>query len=165
MITRLLAAVLLAFLLVSHAAAQPATQPASTVVYEVFVRSFRDSDDADTIGDLRGLTERLDYFNDGDPTSGDDLEVGVLWIMPIFPTRTYHGYDVTDYRDVNPEYGALDDVKKLLAEAHRRGIRVILDVPFNHTSNQHEWFKDAIENRNDKRSWYLIEPDDGAKKD
>ena len=147
--------------------AQPAP-PQNTLVYEIFVRSFADGDnDPKGIGDLKGVVSRLDsYLNDGRPETDDDLEVGVLWLMPIFPSRSYHGYDVTDYRDVNPEYGTLSDFKNLIAAAHQRGVRVILDIPFNHTSEQHPWFREAIADATSaRRRFYFIEPDAGPRRD
>lgn len=112
------------------------------VFYEVFVRSFADSD-GDGVGDFRGLIERLDYLNDGDPSTTDDLGVTALWLMPIFPSPSYHGYDVTDYRSVNPQYGTLEDFRALLDAAHQRGMRVIIDFVINHTSSEHPWFQAA----------------------
>ena len=79
------------------------------VVYEIFVRSFFDGDhDSQGNGDLKGVVKQLDYLNDGKPDTNQDLEVDILWLMPIFPSPTYHGYDVTDYRAVHPHYGTLD---------------------------------------------------------
>jgi alpha-amylase len=118
--------------------------PENNFIYEIFVRSFADSD-GDGIGDLNGITAKLDsYLNDGRPATDYDLEVGVLWLMPVFPSTTYHGYDVTDFRAINPAYGSLTDFSTLLAEAHRRGVRVILDLPLNHTSRAHPWFTAAL---------------------
>jgi len=76
--------------------------------YEIFVRSFADSD-GDGIGDLPGLTAHLDYLNDGDPATDDDLGIEGIWLMPVFPSPSYHGYDATDYRAVNPDYGTLEE--------------------------------------------------------
>jgi len=126
----------------------------SAVFYEIFVRSFYDSD-GDGIGDLNGITEKLDYLNDGNPATTDDLGVTALWLMPIFPSPSYHGYDVTDYYDVNPDYGTLDDLKTLLSEAHKRGIHVILDLVINHTSSEHPWFSAAQEPQNPFHDWYI----------
>lgn len=112
------------------------------IFYEVFVRSFADSD-GDGIGDLPGLTARLDYLNDGDPDTKTDLGVDALWLMPIYPSPSYHGYDVVDYRAVNPDYGTLADLDALLAAAHARGMKVILDFVLNHSSSQHPWFQSA----------------------
>ena len=132
----------------------------SNVVYEVFVRSFADGDnDSNGVGDLKGLLSRLDYLNDGDPNTHGDLGVGILWLMPIFPSPTYHGYDVTNYKAVNPDYGTMEDFKNLIIEAHKRGMRILLDVPFNHTSNQHEWFLTALNAPTSPyRNYYRIEP-------
>lgn len=116
----------------------------STVYYEIFVRSFYDSN-GDGIGDLRGVIEKLDYLNDGDPSTTDDLGVGGLWLMPIQPSPSYHGYDVTDYRSVNPDYGTVEDLTALIDEAHKRGIKVIMDLVVNHTSKEHPWFQDSAE--------------------
>lgn len=109
------------------------------VWYEIFVRSFYDSD-GDGIGDFNGLTEKLDYLNDGDPETDTDLGIGGIWLMPINPSPSYHGYDVTDYRGINPDYGTMEDFKTFLNEAHKRGIKVIIDFVMNHTSTQHPWF-------------------------
>ncbi len=124
------------------------------VFYEVFVRSFQDSN-GDGIGDLQGLISRLDYLNDGDPATTGDLGVTGIWLMPIFASPSYHGYDVTDYMTINPEYGTLDDFKQLLAEAHKRGIAVILDLPLNHTSNQHPWFQASAAGDPTYADWYV----------
>ena len=132
----------------------------NAVFYEIFVRSFADSD-GDGIGDLAGLTAKLDYLNDGDPATDDDLGVDALWLMPIFPSPSYHGYDVVDYRDVNPDYGDLADLRILLDQAHRRGIRVIVDLVVNHTSADHPWFVESASSRdNPKRNWYVWREDD-----
>ncbi len=125
------------------------------VFYEIFVRSFYDSD-GNGIGDFNGIIEKLDYLNDGDPNTATDLGVTGIWLMPIFSSPSYHGYDVTDYYTVNPQYGTMEDFKKLLAEAHKRGIRVIIDMVLNHTSDQHPWFKEAKKDVNSKyRNWYI----------
>lgn len=112
--------------------------------YEVFVYSFYDSD-GDGIGDIQGLIEKLDYINDGDDSTTTDLGCNEIWLMPICPSTTYHKYDVTDYMDIDPEYGTLEDFDELVAACHERGINVILDTVINHTSSQHEWFLTAAE--------------------
>lgn len=112
------------------------------VGYEVFVRSYQDSD-GDGIGDLQGLRSRLDYLNDGNDQTDSDLGIDLLWLMPVFESPSYHGYDVVDYRAIEKDYGANADFKQLLDEAHARGIRVIVDLVLNHSSSQHPWFVDA----------------------
>lgn len=126
----------------------------TSVGYEIFVRSFFDSD-GDGIGDLAGILQKLDYLNDGKP-GGSDLGVNLLWLTPIFASPSYHGYDVTDYQKVNPELGSLSDFRALAAAAHARGIRLILDMPLNHTSSRHAWFEDSSASASSsKRDWYL----------
>lgn len=120
--------------------------------YEVFVYSFFDSD-GDGIGDLKGLTSKLDYINDGDDTTNSDLGMSGIWLMPIMPSTTYHKYDVTDYYSIDREYGTLEDFNTFLAECDKRNINVILDLVMNHTSSKHPWFVQACE--------YLKEIGDG----
>lgn len=155
------AATLAAALLAGPALAQAPAPPwqldwaEGTVFYEVFVRSFADSD-GDGIGDFRGLTSKLDYLNDGKPGTSSDLGVGGVWLMPVFRSPSYHGYDVTDYEHVNPEYGTEEDFDRLLAEAHRRGIKVIVDLVMNHTSSTHPWFVEAAaDTASAHRDWYV----------
>lgn len=125
------------------------------VFYEVFVRSFQDSN-GDGKGDLPGLISRLDYLNDGDPDTTTDLGVDALWLMPVFDSPSYHGYDVVDYERIHPDYGTLEDFERLCAEAHRRGMRVILDLVLNHSSAQHPWFVESASSRTSaKRDWYM----------
>jgi 1,4-alpha-glucan branching enzyme len=107
----------------------PVREPAAStawwngaVVYEVYVRSFRDSDGNGT-GDLRGLVEKLDYLNDGVPATPAALGVDAIWLMPIQPSPSVHGYDVTDYDGVNPTYGTLADLDALVAACHARATR------------------------------------------
>ncbi|MFN8530873.1 MAG: alpha-amylase family glycosyl hydrolase [Anaerolineae bacterium] len=109
------------------------------VFYEIFVRSFSDSD-GDGTGDIQGIIDRLDYLNDGDPTTTTDLGITGLWLMPIFESPSYHGYDVTNYSRVEPDYGSFSDFRRLVQEAHNRGIAVIIDLVINHTSSRHPWF-------------------------
>ena len=122
----------------------PAALQGSASCYEVFVYSFYDSD-GDGIGDLKGLTQKLDYINDGDAGTEEDLGCSMLWIMPVFPSPTYHKYDVTDYCSIDPQYGTLEDLDALTAACHERGIRLILDLPVNHTSSEHPWFQQACQ--------------------
>jgi glycosidase len=132
------------------------------VFYEIFVRSFADSTSGplanDGIGDLQGLIERLDYLNDGDPATTSDLGVTGIWLMPINPSPSYHGYDVTDYYGINPQYGTMEDFRHFLAEAHRRGIRVVTDLVLNHSSSQHPWFEAALRGDPAYRDWYIFVP-------
>ena len=125
----------------------------NTIFYEIFVRSFYDSD-GDGIGDLIGLTEKLDYLNDGDPSTNEDLGITGIWLMPINPSPSYHGYDVADYQAINPDYGTMDDFVNFLNAAHQRGIKVIIDYVMNHSSSQHPWFIDSQNNANGKRNYY-----------
>jgi alpha-amylase len=127
---------------------------ADRIFYEVFVRSFQDSD-GDGIGDLRGLTNRLDQLNDGDPATTDDLGVTALWLMPVAESPSYHGYDVVDYRTVEADYGTADDFRAFMAAAHERGIAVIVDLVINHTSRDHAWFRDALPEGSAHHDWYL----------
>ena len=122
--------------------------------YEIFVRSFYDSD-GDGVGDLRGLIEKLDYLNDGDPASGRDLGVDCIWLMPIAVSPSYHGYDVTDYYRVDRRYGSNEDFRELMRRAHARGIRGVLGMVVNHVSSEHPYFKDALQHRGSRyRDWF-----------
>lgn len=112
--------------------------------YEVFVYSFYDGN-GDGIGDLKGLTEKLDYINDGNPASSTSLLANEIWLMPISPASSYHKYDVEDYKEIDPEYGTLSDFKKLVEESHKRGINIIIDLVMNHSSSKHPWFVKASE--------------------
>ena len=112
--------------------------------YEVFVYSFYDSN-GDGIGDLAGLTQKLDYINDGDPETDTDLGCTAIWLMPVMPSTTYHKYDVTDYCGIDPEYGTLEDFQTLVEECHKRGVNVIIDFVMNHSSSQHKWFLEACD--------------------
>ena len=130
------------------------------VFYEVFVRSFADSN-GDGVGDLKGLIDRLDYLNDGNPASTSDLGVDALWLMPVFASPSYHGYDTVDYEHINPAYGTDEDFVNLCTQAHRRGIRIILDFVVNHTGSGHPWFVDSSSAPTAaKRNWYVWSPVD-----
>ena len=118
------------------------------VIYEVFCRGFYDSN-GDGVGDLRGLTAKLDYLH--------WLGVDCLWLLPVFasPLRD-GGYDISDFYQVHPDYGTVDDLRELIEEAHERGIRVISDLVMNHTSDQHPWFQEARQGpQSPKRDWYV----------
>jgi glycosidase len=123
----------------------------NVVFYEIFVRSFYDTNN-DGIGDFNGITQKLDYL--------EALGINAIWLMPIHPSPSYHGYDVTDYYGVNPEYGTMDDFKALLAEAHKRNIHIIIDLVINHTSSQHPWFVDANNNPDSKYRDYYVWSDE-----
>ena len=123
------------------------------VMYQVYPRSFQDTN-GDGIGDLPGVTSRLDHLNDGTP---DSLGVDAIWLSPFYPSpMADYGYDVADYCAVQPEYGTLADFDELLREAHARGIRVLVDFVPNHTSDRHPWFQAARSSRTDPhRDWYV----------
>src|ERR1043166_3542576 len=141
--------------------ALPQGTPAWTrgaVCYEVFVRSFSDSD-GDGIGDLNGLAARLDYINDCNPASRTDLGASCIWLMPVAASPSYHGYDVSDYYRVEPAYGTNADFKRLIELAHRRGIKVLVDMVLNHSSSQHPSFKAALaDTASPYRAWYRFSP-------
>lgn len=113
------------------------------VFYEIFVGSFSDSN-GDGIGDLRGIIDRMDYLNDGDPDSGLSLGVEGLWLTPIFQSPTYHKYDITDYYAVDKTFGTLEDLKDLIALCHERDVKLILDLPVNHTGDCNKWFLNFV---------------------
>jgi glycosidase len=115
------------------------------VWYEIFVRAWYDSN-GDGIGDLNGVTARLDYLQ--------SLGVNGIWLMPITTSPSYHGYDVTDYEAINPQYGTMQDFEHLVTEAHKRGIQVIIDLVINHTSDKHPWFVAALDPHSPYRNWY-----------
>lgn len=118
------------------------------VFYQIYPRSFADGN-GDGIGDLPGIIERLDYLQ--------DLGIDAIWLSPHYPSPLYDcGYDIADYTAVAPEYGTLADFKRFLAEAHRRNIRVVLDLVLNHTSHEHPWFVESRSSRhNPRRDWYV----------
>lgn len=129
--------------------------------YEVFVRSFKDSD-GDGVGDLNGLIGALDYINDGNPRSTRSLGARCLWLMPIMASPGYHGYDVSDYYQVNPAYGTNADFTRLVAAAHQRGIAVIVDMVLNHASSQHPAFQAALrDSTSPYRHWFRFAPERG----
>jgi alpha-glucosidase len=119
------------------------------VVYQIYPRSFQDSND-DGVGDLPGITQRLDYLS-------NTLGVDAIWLSPIYPSPMHDfGYDVADYRDIHPLFGTLADFDRLLEETHRRGLKLILDLVPNHTSDEHPWFLESRSSRdNPKRDWYI----------
>ena len=118
------------------------------IVYQIYPRSFQDTNN-DGVGDLPGVTQRLDYLQ--------WLGVDAIWISPIFPSpMADFGYDVADYCDIEPLFGALSDFDRLVTGAHARGIKIIVDYVPNHTSDQHPWFIDARSARgSEHRDWYI----------
>ncbi len=114
------------------------------VFYEIFVGSFSDSN-GDGIGDLRGIINRLDYLNDGDPKSGKSLGVEGIWLTPIFTSPSYHKYNASNYLEIDPQFGTMQDLQELINECHKRGIKLILDFVMNHTSQSCEWFQKFVE--------------------
>ncbi|MEO1164588.1 MAG: alpha-amylase family glycosyl hydrolase, partial [Chloroflexota bacterium] len=113
------------------------------VWYLLFVRSFYDSD-GDGMGDIQGIIEKLDYLNDGDPNTTDDLGITGIWLLPIMESNAYHGYWTTDFFSVESDYGTMEDFQQLMDEAHARGIAVIIDYVYNHVSTEHPWFQSAV---------------------
>jgi alpha-glucosidase len=126
------------------------------VIYQVYPLTFADGD-GDGVGDLRGIIDRLDYLNDGQPDSAISLGVDAIWLSPVYKSPMVdNGYDVSDYTDICPTFGTLDEFDELLAAAHQRGIKIIMDLVVNHTSNQHNWFQESCSSRdNPKADWYL----------
>lgn len=124
----------------------------NTVLYQIYPRSFFDAT-GDGVGDLRGITERLHYLAGED----DSLGVGAIWLSPFYPSpMADFGYDVTDYTGVDPLFGTLEDFKRLLDEAHLRGLKVIIDFIPNHTSDQHPWFQESKKDKQSpRRNWYI----------
>ncbi|MGH2366520.1 MAG: alpha-amylase family glycosyl hydrolase, partial [Chloroflexota bacterium] len=123
------------------------------IIYELHVRAFCDSNN-DGEGDFQGLTEKLDYLQ--------DLGVTCLWLLPMYPSPMRDdGYDIADYRDINPRYGNMSDFDHFLQEAHRRGLRVVTELVLNHTSDQHPWFQAARQSpESEFRDYYVWSDDD-----
>ncbi len=115
------------------------TEDNARVFYEIFVGSFSDSN-GDGIGDLRGVIKRFDYLNDGDPESGRSLGVEGIWLTPVFDSPSYHKYNVTDYYAIDPDFGTLEDLKELAQLCESRNVKLILDLPINHTGSRNAWF-------------------------
>jgi len=118
--------------------------------YEIFVGAFSDTN-KDGIGDINGVIKRMDYLNDGKPNSGKSLGIEGIWLMPVMPSPSYHKYDVADYYAIDPQYGTMADFENLIAECNKRGIKLIIDLVINHTSDRHPWFvkaKQAIKEGN-----------------
>lgn len=118
-----------------------------TSIYQIYPRSFCDSN-GDGIGDIRGIISKLDYLY--------DLGVETLWLSPIYCSpQKDHGYDISDYTSINPEYGTMEDVDELIRSVHDRGMKIVFDMVMNHTSDQHEWFRDSALRCNGKDDWYI----------
>ena len=127
----------------------------AAVSYQALVYSFADSDDADRVGDFKGLVSRLDYL--------DELGVSAIWLSPIHPSASYHGYDVKDYAAVNPAFGSEADLQELIDQAHIHGIKVYLDYVLNHSSKEHPWFLDAVSSEDSPyRDFYVLSMDPEA---
>ncbi|HEX8811860.1 MAG TPA: alpha-amylase family glycosyl hydrolase, partial [Terracidiphilus sp.] len=120
----------------------------NAVIYEIYPRSFQDSN-GDGIGDLNGITERLDYLK--------NLGVDAIWLTPVYPSpQVDFGYDISDYTAIDPQYGTMADFDRLVAEAGKRNIRILMDMVMNHTSDQHKWFLASRSSRtNPYRDWYV----------
>ena len=120
----------------------------NAVIYEIYPRSFQDTN-GDGVGDLNGITQRLDYLN--------ELGVDAIWLTPVYPSpHVDFGYDISDYQNIDPQYGTLADFDRLIAEANKRHIRVLMDMVMNHTSDQHEWFLQSRSSKdNPYRDWYM----------
>lgn len=121
------------------------------VVYQIYPASFKDSN-GDGIGDIPGITQSLDYLK--------SLGIDIVWICPMYDSPQIDmGYDISDYENVYPPYGTLSDMEELIHECHKRGMRIILDLVINHTSDQHKWFKESRSSKdNPKRDWYIWRP-------
>jgi glycosidase len=119
----------------------------TTIAYQIFPIAYADSD-GNGIGDINGITSKLDYLK-------DELNVDVIWLNPVHPSPSYHKYDVVDYYGVDPQLGTLDDYKRLLEEAHKRDIKVLLDFVINHTSSSHPWFLSAKSEDSTYRDYYI----------
>ena len=123
---------------------------ANAVVYQIYPRSFQDSNN-DGMGDIKGITSRLDYLA--------GLGVDVLWLSPVFKSpQDDNGYDIADYQDIDPMFGTLADMDELLAEAHKRGLKIIMDLVVNHTSDEHAWFQASRDKDDPHADWYIWRP-------
>ena len=121
------------------------------VVYQVYPRSFQDTD-GDGVGDIPGITARLDHL--------DRLGVDVVWLSPVYRSpQDDNGYDISDYEDIDPLFGTLDDLDELIAGLHARGMRLMMDLVVNHTSDEHDWFRASRASKDaPERDWYIWRP-------
>ena len=127
----------------------------SKPVYQIYPRSFMDSNN-DGIGDIPGIISRLNYLK--------ELGIGIIWLSPVYKSPNEdNGYDISDYKDINPEYGTLDDMDSLIKEASARGIKIIMDLVINHTSSEHEWFVKSRDQNSPYRDYYFWRPGKGSK--
>ena len=119
-----------------------------TVVYQIYPRSFQDSN-GDGIGDIRGIIQRLPYL--------EELGVGALWLSPVCRSpQDDNGYDISDYQDIDPMFGTLDDMEELIQKAKECGIRIIMDLVLNHTSDEHRWFREARKSKDNPYHDYYV---------
>ncbi len=128
----------------------------SAVCYQVYPRSFKDSNH-DGIGDIPGIIEKLDYLK--------DLGIDVIWVSPFYKSpNADNGYDISDYQDIMDEFGTIEDCKQLIKEVHKRGMKIIIDLVINHTSDEHAWFIESISSKDSpKRDWYIWKKGDNGK--
>jgi alpha-glucosidase len=113
------------------------------VIYQIYPKSFYDSNN-DGIGDIKGITQKLDYLK--------SLGITMVWICPIYQSpMADNGYDISDYYQLNPEFGEMKDLDELIEQAKEKGIKVVLDLVINHTSDEHPWFQDLLENPHDSK--------------
>ena len=118
------------------------------IVYQIYPKSFRDSD-GDGLGDLPGVIEKLDYLQ--------ELGVDYLWLTPVYPSpQNDNGYDVADYCAIDLRFGTMEDMERLIAESEKRGLKVMLDMVFNHTSTDHEWFQKALAGEKEYQNYYIF---------
>ena len=126
------------------------------IIYQIYPLSFKDSNN-DGIGDIKGIISKLDYLK--------YLGVGILWLSPIYASDFKdNGYDISNYYEINPRFGTMEDFDILVEEANKRDIKIIMDLVINHTSNNHVWFKEALKDKNSKyRDYYYFRPGNGKK--